>query len=343
MLLQPHKYKRVIPFLPFIATSSRKVVCSKRQVTGGEVAYLFLVACCGIMKRPELLMFALLRSSATALATTGEKVFLSPQTQHIQLRLATRTDVPAIQRCNLACLPENYNAEFYCSHLRQWPELALVAEELPSPREMDQQYQSRNPFSSFPGGGYQSDPKIVAYVLGKVESRSVMDYDNPTSYHDVVETLGHVTSLAVHKDFRRLGLARAMMTQLHYHLEHQNVDSCGLHVRTSNLAACRLYKEDGYAIDQVIPSYYQDGEDAYFMKKMFCPQRYSPPGYATTGPFFGKKVWKSGPQELRLPRIHSNPIILDDDMTSVSSSFSSSKHSSGGTNGGSAELLTGTI
>lgn len=299
------------------------------------------------MRRPELLMLALLRSSAAALATTGEKVFLPQKTQLIQLRLATRTDVPAIQRCNLACLPENYNAQFYCSHLRQWPELALVAEELPTSREVDGQlgHQPRNRFASFPGS-YQNEPKIVAYVLGKVESRLVMDYDNPTSYHDRVESLGHVTSLAVHQDFRRLGLARAMMTQLHHHLEHQNVDSCGLHVRTSNIAACRLYQEDGYEIGQVIPSYYQDGEDAYFMRKSLKPQSCSTYGYSPAGPFFGKKIWKSGPEELRLPRLLSSSLRLDE-TTSISSSSkhssSGTKHSSCGTNGGSADLLTGTI
>lgn len=202
-----------------------------------------------MMKRPELLMFALLRSSATALATTGEKIYLPQQAQIIQLRLATRIDVPAIQRCNLACLPENYNSQFYCSHLRQWPDLALVAEEIPchdGSAGSPQNSQPRNPFAGFP---HHHEPKIVAYLLGKVETRPVMDYNEPTSQRDLgVETLGHVTSLAVQKDYRRLGLAKAMMTQLHHHLQHQGVDTCGLHVRTSNIAACRLYEDDDYQV-----------------------------------------------------------------------------------------------
>lgn len=200
------------------------------------------------MKRPELLMFALLRSSATALATTGEKLCFQTQ-NNIQLRLATRTDVPAIQRCNLACLPENYNHQFYISHLRQWPDLALVAEEISdyeSPLEKAHaDRQSRNPFSGFPGA--HQEPKVVAYLLGKIETRPIMDYDNPTRDHGV-EFLGHVTSLAVQQDYRRLGLAKAMMTQLHHHLQHQGIASCGLHVRSSNIAACRLYEDDGYQV-----------------------------------------------------------------------------------------------
>jgi peptide alpha-N-acetyltransferase len=163
--------------------------------------------------------------------------------------LATRTDVPAIQRCNLACLPENYNSQFYCSHMRQWPDLALVAEEIPSDEvgpDGQRMNQPRNPFAGFPGG--HQEPKIVAYVLGKVEVRPVIDYNDPLSHHEQVEYLGHVTSLAVQRDFRRLGLAKAMMTQLHHHLQHQGIDSCGLHVRTSNIAACRLYEDDGYQV-----------------------------------------------------------------------------------------------
>jgi ribosomal protein S18 acetylase RimI-like enzyme len=263
-------------------------------------------------------MFALLRSSACSIrqATTT--------TTSIQLRLATRSDVPAIQRTNLACLPENYNSQFYCSHLRQWPDLALVAEEVQHPttpngeqqRSSDDRSLSRNTFSGFAGGppsdnnnNNNHEPKIVAYVLGKVETRPSIDYNDPTSSsrRRRVERLGHVTSLAVQKDFRRLGLAKAMMTQLHYHLQHHGIDSCGLHVRTSNMAACRLYRDDGYEVDQIIKSYYQDGEDAYFMRRVFHEEdsllsnnNYN---YGGAGRIV-KKAWKSGPEELRLPRIH---------------------------------------
>lgn len=247
----------------------------------------------------KLLMFTLLRSSACSIRQATTKT-------SIQLRLATRTDVPAIQRCNLACLPENYNTNFYCSHLRQWPDLALVAEEIHHPQQNetseDRHQQYRKHFPGFTGE--REEPKVIAYVLGKVERRPSIDYDNPISRNGRVERLGHVTSLAVQKDFRRLGLAKAMMSQLHYHLQHHGIASCGLHVRTSNVAACRLYEDDGYEVDQIIKSYYQDGEDAYFMRRIFrqedslnYDQGYRPGRLV-------KKAWKSGPEELRLPRIH---------------------------------------
>lgn len=271
-------------------------------------------------KRLQLLMFALLRSSAFSIrqATT---------TTSILLRLASRNDVPAIQRCNLACLPENYNTHFYCSHLRQWPDLAVVAEEVPHLRSKEIPEERQQQSRAFSGG--QSEPKIVAYVLGKVETRPLIDYNDPTSCNDHVERLGHVTSLAVQKDFRRLGLAKAMMTQLHHHLQHHGIASCGLHVRTSNLAACRLYQEDGYEIDQVIKSYYQDGEDAFFMRRIFRQEsRIDRPSR------FVKKVWKSGHEALRLPRTHGRSIEHHGDHSSGSSGVTGSPPS--------AELL-GTI
>ena len=325
-----------------------------------------------MMKGPsdqaKLLLFALLRSTATALATTGEKSaasrMLLPNNLNIQLRLATKNDVPGLQRCNLACLPENYNAPFYCSHLKQWPELALVAEYVPSqpPSSSDsiqssqQQQQHRRPFQL----GQQQlstptpEPKIVAYVLGKVETRPVYDYNNPTadgedelSSASPFETIGHVTSLAVLQDYRRMGLAQALMTQLHFHLEHfqhcgNHVSACGLHVRKSNIAACRLYQQDGYELAQIIDSYYQDGEDALFMKKKrpLLNHAYEQPQQQPKGwkrEFMNTKCWKHGPDELFLPRRHEWPVEEEDASEEQSTSTASASSSS------SPELLTGTM
>jgi len=305
----------------------------------------------GAADQAKLLLFALLRSTATALATTGEKARLvvPPPSVNIQLRLATRTDVNSIQACNLACLPENYNAQFYASHLRQWPDLALVAEDVSGTAKdsssnnnnLSVADQDRNPrfhFSSpYPNSlnsrshpRQRAEPKIVAYVLGKVETRPVVDYENPLQNNNRVETLGHVTSLAVRDEYRRLGIAKSLMNQLHHHLYlHRGVEACGLHVRTSNQAACRLYQRDGYEVAQIIPSYYQDGEDAFFMRKRLE----APEGSATTqppgSPLFGsvrgsvrRSVWKSGTGEMRLPRKHVVP--ADAETSSVTSSSSAS-------------------
>jgi ribosomal protein S18 acetylase RimI-like enzyme len=292
------------------------------------------------MKRPsdqaKLLFFALLRSTATALATTGEKSSCTRLIlPNIQLRLAKRTDVPSIHKCNVACLPENYNSHFYCSHLRQWGDLALVAEHVPFEQEGGEHHTNNfinhrlRPFSGFPGVNNigQPEPKIVAYVLGKVDSRPIYDYT--TGKEEYVQTIGHVTSLAVSKEYRRQGLAQELMKQLHFHLENysdiegNSVSVCGLHVRKSNAAASRLYLNDGYEIVRVIPSYYQDGEDAYFMTKGLQKEE-----RVVNGERY--KCWKHGPLGLRLPRRHAIPLPTDYQGTITEDSSS-------------PELLTGTM
>lgn len=276
------------------------------------------------MKRPAAVLFALLRSTQ-ALASTGEKARIAlPETRNICLRLATRLDIPAISSCNLECLPENYNAQFYNAHLRQWPTLALVAEEVTHVEEWSGMPDQDRQLLAFNSRQRQREPRIVAYLLGKIESRPTLDYDHPTLGQHRVESLGHVTSLAVRHDYRRLGLAKSLMTQLHHHLEYQGIQSVSLHVRTSNQAACRLYERDGYAIEKVIPSYYQDGEDAYLMKKIL-PVAERSMHRQGSGTLFGKPAWKAVPGELQLPRRHHVPLSYhqSEDASSSPSEVSS--------------------
>ena len=283
----------------------------------------------------KLLFLGLLRT-VSALASTEHKVV--PYAAHaaasmppaafpdITLRLARRRDVPSIQRCNLATLPENYNQQFYANHLRQWPELVLVAESSePLTKEQQPIY---NPF---PGTGPETN--VVAYVIGKVEevAHMVPESNDPDYYYSGrgvgrtppafrTEKLGHVTSLAVLDGFRRKGLAQALMHQLHYHMENcYGVESVGLHVRVSNAPAAKLYNAFGYKVAEVIPSYYQDGEDAYLMKKVLTSWDQQQQQQLTQEQIdqrnhrslFGNlrraKPWESGDPELLLPRIVGQP------------------------------------
>ena len=358
------------------------------------------------MRRPadqaKLLFLALLRSSA-ALATrqegaTATKLTAASATRtvgvsqpppasadrlpstvldgHIALRVARRSDVPHIQQCNLATLPENYSATFYHNHMRQWPDLALVAEHVPAgcspsrptPSDVSMGGGSPTAFSGVRGsvrGLYNPQEhlsaeeddgrRVVGYVLGKVEQNvytsvrdrvnnsngngrqrngilrtlppsTVLDEDDERGLFDAMsaslrretENLGHVTSLAILQDYRRLGLAGELMEQLHHHMRHgYQADSVGLHVRVSNRAATRLYGDSmRYDVHDVIQHYYQDGEDAYFMRKDLnkedSRERISA-GYPSRvrrgiGSFAfrsrnNRPLWEVGPEEFRLPRL----------------------------------------
>jgi len=381
------------------------------------------------MRRPadqaKLLFLALLRSSA-ALATRQEGATATklaavaasatrtagvlqpppasadrlPSTLldgHIALRVARRSDVPHIQQCNLATLPENYSATFYHNHMRQWPDLALVAEHVPSgclpsrPTPSDVSMISGGSPTAFSGvrgsvrgrynpqeriddGDYNNEHlsaeedngrRVVGYVLGKVEQNvytsvrdrvnnsngrprngilrtlppsTVLDGDDERGLFETMsaslrretENLGHVTSLAILQDYRRLGLAGELMEQLHHHMRHgYQADSVGLHVRVSNRAATRLYGDSmRYDVHDVIQHYYQDGEDAYFMRKDLnkedSRERISA-GYPSRvrrgiGSFAfrsrnNRPLWEVGPEEFRLPRL-----VADLEQASTSAS-----------------------
>lgn len=88
------------------------------------------------------------------------------------IRKATVDDLLAMQACNLMCLPENYQMKYYLYHILSWPQLLYVAED----------YNGR----------------IVGYVLAKMEE-------------ETNECHGHITSLAVLRTHRKLGLATKLM------------------------------------------------------------------------------------------------------------------------------------
>ncbi|XP_071961635.1 N-alpha-acetyltransferase daf-31-like isoform X2 [Antedon mediterranea] len=136
-----------------------------------------------------------------------------------------------MQHCNLLCLPENYQMKYYFYHGLSWPQLSYVAED--------------------------ENQTVVGYVLAKME-------EDPD---DVPH--GHITSLAVKRSHRRLGLAQKLMDQASRAMvENFKAKYVSLHVRKSNRAALHLYKVTlKFEISEIEPKYYADGEDAYAMRR----------------------------------------------------------------------------
>ncbi|KAF3428005.1 hypothetical protein QLX08_001029 [Tetragonisca angustula] len=149
----------------------------------------------------------------------------------INIRCATTDDLLNIQHCNLQCLPENYQMKYYLYHALSWPQLSYVAED--------------------------EKGRIVGYVLAKMEEDCE---DNPH---------GHITSLAVKRSHRRLGIAQKLMNQASRAMvECFGAKYVSLHVRRSNRAALNLYTSSlQFEVSEVEPKYYADGEDAYAMKR----------------------------------------------------------------------------
>lgn len=77
---------------------------------------------------------------------------------------------------------------------------------------------------------------------------------------------GHITNVAVHPDFRRCGVAKAMMEVLIQSCAEEGIFRQTLEVRPSNEAALALYEGFGFRIEGRRKGYYEDnGEDALIM------------------------------------------------------------------------------
>ena len=98
----------------------------------------------------------------------------------MDIRLLRASDIPHVQQTNITNLPENYFLKYYLYHALSWPQLSFVAVDLSHPD--------------------QSPPKIVGYVLSKMEEEPADGIQH-----------GHITSLSVMRTHRRLGLAEKLM------------------------------------------------------------------------------------------------------------------------------------
>ena len=140
--------------------------------------------------------------------------------------------------------------KYYFYHILSWPQLLFVAE--------------------------NEQGEIVGYVLAKMEE-------------DAEVLHGHITSLAVKKTYRKLGLATRLMrcSQRQMAAVFQ-AEYVSLHVRKSNKAAFHLYTETlGYDIHDIEAKYYADGEDAYDMRNYFTDKE------KATQDDLGLSVWRN--------------------------------------------------
>ncbi|KAL5345924.1 N-terminal acetyltransferase A complex catalytic subunit ard1 [Pseudogymnoascus australis] len=158
----------------------------------------------------------------------------------MDIRLLHPSDIPHVQHANITNLPENYFMKYYLYHALSWPQLSFVAVDVARPQ--------KSPYDP---------PRIVGYVLAKMEEEPADGVPH-----------GHITSLSVMRTHRRLGIAEKLMRQAQKAMvETFQSQYVSLHVRMSNNAALRLYRDTlGFQNDKIEAKYYADGEDAYSMR-----------------------------------------------------------------------------
>lgn len=84
-------------------------------------------------------------------------------------------------------------------------------------------------------------------------------------YWHIVDEV-HICTLAVHPDYRQLGLASLLLLRIMDQARGLSADVATLEVRVSNDAAIRLYDKFGFSVVGRRKAYYSDNrEDAYIM------------------------------------------------------------------------------
>lgn len=157
------------------------------------------------------------------------------RSQAVQIRQASAEDLPRVMMINRVCLPENYTYFFFDSILQSYPKAFLVAE---------------------------VNGEIVGYIMCRVEyGLSKLDRLS-------MRRLGHIISIAVLPDHRRMGIATALLTRALEALRNEyRCSEAYLEVRVSNSPAISLYRKLGFEIIKISKGYYLDGEDAYIMAR----------------------------------------------------------------------------
>jgi ribosomal-protein-alanine acetyltransferase len=106
--------------------------------------------------------------------------------------------------------------------------------------------------------------KLAIYVVALLDNK-VVGYGG--MWHVVTE--GHITNIAVHKDYRKKGIGDKIVKKMIEIAEDKEMIGLTLEVRTSNEAALKLYKNNGFKLEGIRKEYYEDNkEDAYIMWKM---------------------------------------------------------------------------
>lgn len=152
--------------------------------------------------------------------------------QEILIRRCTLDDLDAVIAVNERELPEDYPYFFYKSILDNFPECFLVAQ-------------------NYAG-------KIIGYIMWRVEKTPSLD-----SLRYV--TKGHLVSIAVSQDFRKRGVAKALLSNSMAAIKKYKIHEYVLEVRVSNYNAIKLYEQFKFQIVNIKKKYYRDGENAYYM------------------------------------------------------------------------------
>lgn len=108
-------------------------------------------------------------------------------------------------------------------------------------------------YETFPQGFIVAEKahKIVGFIIGV----------------KTISETAKILMLSVSESHRNQNIGSALLTRFLKEILNENVKHVELEVRTDNEKAIKFYEKHGFKITEKIPKFYQNGEDAYTMKR----------------------------------------------------------------------------
>lgn len=104
---------------------------------------------------------------------------------------------------------------------------------------------------------------FATYLVAKLDNQ-VIGYGGMW----IIIDEGHITNIAVHPDYRNLGVGDKILYEMISKCNEKKVVAMTLEVRVSNSVAQKLYSKYGFVEEGIRKNYYEDnGEDALLMWK----------------------------------------------------------------------------
>lgn len=121
-----------------------------------------------------------------------------------------------------------------------------------------------------------SDPWTYGMFLNEL-SQDITEYrvavadEKIVGYMGMYQTLdeGNVTNVAVLEEYRRRGIANALIAEFVKLAQERELAFLTLEVRKTNLGAIKLYEQNGFVNVGIRPKYYNNTEDAILMTRYF--------------------------------------------------------------------------
>lgn len=164
-----------------------------------------------------------------------------------QIRQFKKTDFETLWRIDQACFDPQlaYSQPEMAFYIRRPGAFTLVAEAGANP---DPTARNKSPGNGDPMRGPL--PPILGFIVAETRRQS-----------------GHIITIDVVADARRLGVGSALLAAAENHLRQGGVLTVALETAVNNAPAIRFYKQKGYFVEKTIRGYYSNQLDALVMTK----------------------------------------------------------------------------